>query len=1457
MRVLQSIFGRVFFYVFVLLASFDAKAEVPPINIHCPCQIERINQTKAKVSLAIAFQKEVVDSGDLSINLLGATGINSFHGSYYPLGDVSLKSIPYSASPTEVVVELPLNFRPEAEHFMSLILKSGDDLVDQVNFLEVASPYFNPGGTTPDITSNLMFNSAVSFEYDSSTFSLNIPSINSTDLRSISETLNLEIRMYDEDIARYYTPASAEYQVTYDMDGNSSLTVTGDLDYSIDSNFQTNPDFPNLVLNISRGDTQILLYSLDVLGDGDLPDFSQTWTNIDTLLDSDGDTISDFNERILGTNSLLSNEVPTSVIEIAFTVGSSAEASEYGGSNLEATITHHIAVANSSFKDSGLAIELKNIGIYSVGDDSDLDADAVLESMKVREGIFTDLNTLLDRQPDLFMHYSTVGVINTGGKASVLGSFNDGVIDYKNDYLNGNNRGVVGIDNPSLTLVHEVGHLLGLAHSRRQNSSISIGTYPWSLGHGIDNDFVTVMAYASEFNTSRVGVFSTPNLLCGSTGKSCGVSHSDQINGADAVKSLQTTAFQISAISNGVAPVLTVVGDNPAYVSNISMASELKAKALDREDGDLTASITTETTAVVNNEEDQYVQVYSVIDSDNNTAKLSRKIIVRDVSLDTDGDGTPDYLDDDDDGDGVLDSEDAFPKDSSETVDTDGDGTGNNSDDDDDNDGVSDDSDAFPLDPSETLDTDGDSVGNNVDTDDDGDGVSDTFDKFPLDSSESVDTDADGIGNNADSDDDNDSLSDDDEATYGTNPLLSDSDFDGLPDLWELQNERNPVSADYGVDVGVWVSCGIDDTGVICWGYESFASKILDVPVLSNPRQVAAGFFHACALDDTGVVCWGNPSQIAVPELSNPTQISTSYTHTCALDDTGVVCWGDNDNGETTVPNLSNPTKVSAGKDFTCAIDELGIVCWGANSRGQLAIPILVNPTDISAGGEAVCAKDATGLICWGYDPIVSRIPLGQEYMQMATGSLHACAVSESGVDCWGNNGGSENRLAVPALENTSQISASSHTCALSDRGVSCWGKNNYGQSDTPNLFIDPDGDGFSNQDGNDDFPLDKTEWLDTDSDGLGNNIDVDDDNDSVLDGEDAFPLDTTESIDTDSDGIGNNADDDDDGDGVPDTEDAFPLDKTETSDTDDDGIGNNADTDDDGDSISDSDEISSGSNPLLADTDGDGINDNVDAFPLDPAESSDSDGDGLGDNADAFPNDSSETVDSDSDGIGDNADVFPNDPTESADNDLDGVGDNADAFPNDATEAVDSDSDGTGDNADAFPNNALYSVDSDSDGMPDEWETKYGLDPNDASDATSDQDNDGITALDEFLAGTIPSGSLDIDGNESYDALTDGLLLLRGMFGLDGSALVTGTIASDATYTESVDIESRITTLGDLADIDGNGDIDALTDGLLTLRYLFGLQGDTLINGVVAGDATRKTAEEIEAHLETLMPAL
>jgi hypothetical protein len=56
----------------------------------------------------------------------------------------------------------------------------------------------------------------------------------------------------------------------------------------------------------------------------------------------------------------------------------------------------------------------------------------------------------------------------------------------------------------------------------------------------------------------------------------------------------------------------------------------------------------------------------------------------------------------DTDGDGVADSDDAFPNDASESLDTDGDGIGNNEDTDDDNDGVLDGDDYAPLDPDVT-----------------------------------------------------------------------------------------------------------------------------------------------------------------------------------------------------------------------------------------------------------------------------------------------------------------------------------------------------------------------------------------------------------------------------------------------------------------------------------------------------------------------------------------------------------------------------------------------------------------------------------------------------------------------------------------------------------------------------------------------------------------------------------
>ena len=78
----------------------------------------------------------------------------------------------------------------------------------------------------------------------------------------------------------------------------------------------------------------------------------------------------------------------------------------------------------------------------------------------------------------------------------------------------------------------------------------------------------------------------------------------------------------------------------------------------------------------------------------------------------------------DTDKDGIVDNQDAFPNDPTETQDTDKDGVGDNAD-------------AFPNDPAETKDSDGDGVGDNADA-------------FPNDSTETKDSDGDGVGDNAD-----------------------------------------------------------------------------------------------------------------------------------------------------------------------------------------------------------------------------------------------------------------------------------------------------------------------------------------------------------------------------------------------------------------------------------------------------------------------------------------------------------------------------------------------------------------------------------------------------------------------------------------------------------------------------------------------------------------------------------
>ena len=105
----------------------------------------------------------------------------------------------------------------------------------------------------------------------------------------------------------------------------------------------------------------------------------------------------------------------------------------------------------------------------------------------------------------------------------------------------------------------------------------------------------------------------------------------------------------------------------------------------------------------------------------------------------------------------------------------------------------------------------------------------------------------------------------------------------------------------------------------------------------------------------------------------------------------------------------------------------------------------------------------------------------------------------------------------------------------------------------------------------------------------------------------------------------------------------------------------------------------------------------------------------------------------------------------------------------------------------------------------------------------------------------------LDLDGNNSINALTDGLLLLRAMLGLTDTAVTIGAIGAGATRTTWAQIQPFVHLAA--LDIDGNGATLPASDGIMLLRAMFGLTGAAVTNGAVAGS---RTWAEIRTYLNT-----
>jgi len=123
---------------------------------------------------------------------------------------------------------------------------------------------------------------------------------------------------------------------------------------------------------------------------------------------------------------------------------------------------------------------------------------------------------------------------------------------------------------------------------------------------------------------------------------------------------------------------------------------------------------------------------------------------------------------------------------------------------------------------------------------------------------------------------------------------------------------------------------------------------------------------------------------------------------------------------------------------------------------------------------------------------------------------------------------------------------------------------------------------------------------------------------------------------------------------------------------------------------------------------------------------------------------------------------------------------------------------------------------------------------------------------------------NIDIDMSGDVRPLSDGLLITRYLFGFRGNNLVSGAVDPNGNQTTASDIADWIErgrvepspSKNDnyvYLDVDKNGEVTALTDGIMILRHLFGYTGANLTAGAIGPNAKRTDPSAIAGYIDSL----
>jgi hypothetical protein len=326
----------------------------------------------------------------------------------------------------------------------------------------------------------------------------------------------------------------------------------------------------------------------------------------DVLKDTDGDGVSDFNEGLLGTDAADKNSGAHKDVIIDIVVFYTENFKEDIFIDPEAKINSAFTIVNEIYKGSNTGIKF-NIVHYELLDYKNNctaercstgqrwnDTQTVMAeygekgknqwrfSEKIRALKGADYVMILDGKG---------GGDPTGGQAA-SGINNRGYFGFNKDkrtvFIH---YGGWGYDIDELTMAHELGHVLGNSHSRKQSrdtfgdDALTSGTFPWATGHAIQDEFATIMPYEDKFGDA-VGIkrFSDSSRAdCSYTklnppyvqvvGVACGVDRSDSENGADAVAAMKIVRYQHEQFSPPRPTLPTSSTDGKSYTTKFLAGS--------------------------------------------------------------------------------------------------------------------------------------------------------------------------------------------------------------------------------------------------------------------------------------------------------------------------------------------------------------------------------------------------------------------------------------------------------------------------------------------------------------------------------------------------------------------------------------------------------------------------------------------------------------------------------------------------------------------------------------------------------------------------------------------------------------------------------------------------------------------------------------------------------------------